>query len=272
MADYTLRYSGADIDSICDKVTDMRFTAAEISNFFEKKDKLRMVWRKHVLEGETEAGITRYSTVTFPDVFPAGLENRDDLFIIAGSDYGKMTHGWKRIDDSWMFFDENGHMMTGWIHVNNTYYYLGSDGKMVSGTTITIDGNSYTFDANGAYTGGGNIAAKEVSVRSNTGTSASSGSSSGSSSSGSSSSDKNSIPGTKTSRDEGQDSDAYSGPGAGGQSAPATTPSGNSSPAGSSPASSGSSSSGSSSQMPQSPGDPGTTANSGGSAAPAGWQ
>ena len=96
----------------------------------------------------------------------------------AGSDYGKMTHGWKRIDDSWMFFDENGHMMTGWIHVNNTYYYLGSDGKMVSGTTITIDGNSYTFDANGAYTGGGNIAAKEVSVRTNTGTSASSGSSS----------------------------------------------------------------------------------------------
>ena len=90
MADYTLRYSGADIDSICDKVTDMRFTAAEISNFFEKKDKLRMVWRKHVLEGEIEAGITRYSTVTFPDVFPAGLENRDDLFIIAGSDYGNM--------------------------------------------------------------------------------------------------------------------------------------------------------------------------------------
>ncbi|MBQ3693124.1 MAG: hypothetical protein II931_07410 [Clostridia bacterium] len=37
MADYTPRYSGADIDSICDKVTDMRFTAAEISNFFEKK-------------------------------------------------------------------------------------------------------------------------------------------------------------------------------------------------------------------------------------------
>ena len=104
-----------------------------------------------------------------------------------------------------MCFDENGHMLTGWVHSNGGYYYLGSDGKMVSGTTLTIDGNNYSFDANGAYTGGGRIAAKEVNI-------ASSGSKSGSSSSGSTST---AAPGSNQSRGRGQASDQTSGPGAG---------------------------------------------------------
>ena len=77
---------------------------------------------------------------------------------------GKMVHNWKQINNAWMFFDANGHMMTGWIHVNDHYYYLGTDGKMVSNTTLTLNGVSYTFDGNGAYTGNESVPATEVSI------------------------------------------------------------------------------------------------------------
>ena len=63
-----------------------------------------------------------------------------------------MTHGWKRIDNNWMFFDENGHMMTGWIHVNNTYYYVvvtatGSGDKIVPTINVYSD-KEMTKEAN----------------------------------------------------------------------------------------------------------------------------
>ena len=48
--------------------------------------------------------------------------------------------------------------------MNDHYYYLGTDGKMVSNTTLTLNGVSYTFDGNGAYTGNESVPATEVSI------------------------------------------------------------------------------------------------------------
>ena len=43
--------------------------------------------------------------------------------------------------------------------VNGNYYYLDpSNGKMAANTTLTINGVSYTFNANGVYQAGGSSA------------------------------------------------------------------------------------------------------------------
>lgn len=57
---------------------------------------------------------------------------------------------WEQIDSKWYLFDRNGYMLTGWQQDNGSWYYLGTDGAMAAGTTMTIDGISYTFDNSGA--------------------------------------------------------------------------------------------------------------------------
>ncbi len=51
------------------------------------------------------------------------------------------------------FFGEDGKMQTGFHNVNGaTYYFDPSNGVMVAGTTKTISGVSYTFNADGTCT------------------------------------------------------------------------------------------------------------------------
>ena len=81
------------------------------------------------------------------------------------------TTGWvQNSDGSWSFFEEDGTVRQyGWVAGNGVWsfvkngkaayndwcaakegwYYMGADGYMVYNTTLTIDGVSYTFDANG---------------------------------------------------------------------------------------------------------------------------
>ena len=65
---------------------------------------------------------------------------------------GRMSTGWKQIENSYYYFNNSGHKLTGWIQINGTYYYLNpSDkGRMAANTTLKIDGVSYSFAANGA--------------------------------------------------------------------------------------------------------------------------
>ena len=65
---------------------------------------------------------------------------------------GKMSVGWKQIDNAWYYFNTNGHMMTGWIQVDNKIYYMNpsNGGKMTAGTSLEISGTTYNFDASGA--------------------------------------------------------------------------------------------------------------------------
>lgn len=57
---------------------------------------------------------------------------------------------WKQEGGKWYVYRDGGRI-SGWINQGNKWYYMDpSDmGAMVTGTTMTIDGTSYTFDANG---------------------------------------------------------------------------------------------------------------------------
>ena len=60
------------------------------------------------------------------------------------------TGEWKNESGKWYFYRDGGRM-SGWINPDGYWYYLDPSelGAMVTGTTMTIDGVSYTFDANG---------------------------------------------------------------------------------------------------------------------------
>ena len=60
------------------------------------------------------------------------------------------TGEWKNEGGKWYFYRDGGRM-SGWINPDGYWYYLDPSelGAMVTGTTMTIDGVGYTFDANG---------------------------------------------------------------------------------------------------------------------------
>ncbi|MEG2452470.1 MAG: GH25 family lysozyme, partial [Clostridium sp.] len=63
---------------------------------------------------------------------------------------GRMTKGWRNIDNAWYYFDQYGHMMTGWITIAGKYYYLDpSTGKTALNGSLSINNVSYTFDKDG---------------------------------------------------------------------------------------------------------------------------
>lgn len=67
---------------------------------------------------------------------------------------GRMLTGKQYIDGKWYWFNQQddpiGKMYTGWLWFDNAWHYFGSDGAMYVSRTATINGVSYTFDANGA--------------------------------------------------------------------------------------------------------------------------
>ena len=61
-----------------------------------------------------------------------------------------MAQGWTLIDNAYYYFNESGHMATGWIQINGQYFYLNpSNGQMYANTSLTLNGVTYTFAANG---------------------------------------------------------------------------------------------------------------------------
>lgn len=73
----------------------------------------------------------------------------DDGWYYFASD-GAMRTGWEKIGGLWYYFDDSGVKLVGWVEVDGKWYYLDEAGVMVSDKTITIDGEKYTFDENGA--------------------------------------------------------------------------------------------------------------------------
>lgn len=62
---------------------------------------------------------------------------------------GQALIGWQKLYNNWYYFDPiNAWMIIGWQKINNVWYYFDSSGQMLIGTHI-IDGNTYTFAADG---------------------------------------------------------------------------------------------------------------------------
>lgn len=66
---------------------------------------------------------------------------------------GAMRTSWRQIDNKWYYMDSSGAMKTGWLETGGKWYFLEPDGSMIASTTRMINGNQYTFGADGAWTG-----------------------------------------------------------------------------------------------------------------------
>ena len=63
--------------------------------------------------------------------------------------------GWKKEDDGWYYYNNDGNLKTGWLQLGETYYYLdGNDpehpGRMACDEKKTINGYNYFFNTSGA--------------------------------------------------------------------------------------------------------------------------
>lgn len=61
------------------------------------------------------------------------------------------------IDGYWYFFKIDGKRLTGWLKKGGSFYYLdpAGDGRLTAGTTMVIDGASYSFAPDGVCTSTG---------------------------------------------------------------------------------------------------------------------
>ena len=75
MADYTLGYSGQQIDDVCNKV-------------LNGIGKIRVKWGVFSAEKEVKANTTHSFSHNFEDILPVGAENRNDICIIVSCDFG----------------------------------------------------------------------------------------------------------------------------------------------------------------------------------------
>lgn len=76
------------------------------------------------------------------------VRNKDGQWIYSLN--GKLTTGWKLINNKWYFMNNNGIMQRGWIQSNGDWYYLLNDGEMAA-STATPDG--FKVDQSGKWDG-----------------------------------------------------------------------------------------------------------------------
>lgn len=56
---------------------------------------------------------------------------------------------WRKIGQSWYYYDDKGHLATGWMEVDGKWYYLDPESGAMYENTVTPDG--YTVGADGAW-------------------------------------------------------------------------------------------------------------------------
>lgn len=89
MADYTLRYSGEEIDAICDKVSGMNFTADAINGLVSRTGPLRVRWGRVPVQMRINSrDQAYYYSVFFEDIIPEEAEDSDDVCILVNCDFG----------------------------------------------------------------------------------------------------------------------------------------------------------------------------------------
>ena len=62
---------------------------------------------------------------------------------------GTMFTGWKQAGGDWYYLGSSGSIVTGWLKYNENWYYLDTGGAMVAGTSVKINGKTYSFDTSG---------------------------------------------------------------------------------------------------------------------------
>lgn len=75
--------------------------------------------------------------------FTIGWATKDGGRCYYTTDEGDLATGWKKIDNTWYYFNKDGIMQTGWLN-DNGWYYL-KDGKAVTGWE-KVDGTWYFFN------------------------------------------------------------------------------------------------------------------------------
>lgn len=63
-------------------------------------------------------------------------------------DDGTMHIGWLKYNDKWYKLSDSGNMITGWIKDNEKWYYANPSGDLETGR-LTIDGKTYDFSSDG---------------------------------------------------------------------------------------------------------------------------
>lgn len=82
--------------------------------------------------------------------------SEDDLYYVSVLDRASMEteaiyageDGWKKINDNWYYYGDEG-AMTGWVNANGNWFYLAEDGVMQTGWS-KIDGKWYFLSNSGA--------------------------------------------------------------------------------------------------------------------------
>ena len=108
MADYTLSYSGEELDEVCEKVQAINPSASDINSFFTNanaitsffnhKDKLQMRWGTRTFTDSINSGTLRNVRFRFDNIFPDNI-NIEQLhpIIMVNCDFG----------DEWFYVDTN---------------------------------------------------------------------------------------------------------------------------------------------------------------------
>lgn len=70
---------------------------------------------------------------------------------LAFADYSSLipADGWRRVSGRW-YYMKDYQKQTGWVQADGKWYYMDPNGAMIHDTTMEIDGQSYTFGADGA--------------------------------------------------------------------------------------------------------------------------
>lgn len=84
-------------------------------------------------------------TLSAYPVSAAWRQNRSGWWYDEGNSWAV---GWKCIDNSYYFFNQDGYMKTGWIY-DRGWYFLKDNGQMMSNTNCIIGDRVYSFDGTG---------------------------------------------------------------------------------------------------------------------------
>ncbi|OOM70017.1 autolysin [Clostridium puniceum] len=60
--------------------------------------------------------------------------------------------GWRKINNIWYYFDNNGYMKTGWLQDGGNWYYFNANGEMANGKAL-VGYDLCDFDSNGKWKG-----------------------------------------------------------------------------------------------------------------------